>query len=277
MKLRSQTLIFSIDVLAANGDIPVQTPIILGHEGVGEVVQTGAAVSRLNEGDLVLLSFASCSHCFHCVSGHPALCCSFLDLNLFGTKAEGSKVTTFRDSTAGNEAEHSAREVSRVLATKFFGQSSLSSFANVNVRSCVKIDRSKLRFTSGAEVPLSHLAPFGCGFMTGAGTVLNVCKPPLGSSIAVYGVGAVGLAAIAAAAHLSPANTIIAVDVNEKKLKFASAAGATLCVNSTLHEDRGAGTIRQATDGRGLDFALDTTGNVRVIDSMLKSLATNGQ
>lgn len=113
--------------------------------------------------------------------------------------------------------------------------------------------------------------------MTGAGTVLNVCKPSIGSSIAVFGAGAVGLAAIASAAHLSAANTIIAVDVNDTKLSLASAVGATLCINSKQHADQGAAAIKEATVGHGLEFALDTTGNAEVIAFMLKCLGPNGK
>lgn len=106
--------------------------------------------------------------------------------------------------------------------------------------------------------------------MTGAGTVINSCKPTLGSSIAIYGVGAVGIAAVAAAAHLTCANTIIAVDINPDKLALAAKAGATLTIDSSEGEQLSTRLMREATQGNGPDFVIDTTGNIRVISNDLE-------
>ena len=259
-----------VDILAADGDLPAQLPAILGHEGAGEIVEVGPGVSNLQEGDRVVLSFASCSSCHSCLSGVPTACSEFLALNLMGTRTEN--VHTIPSTSAEDQQGNDTIS----LTTKFFGQSTFATFANVNVRSCVKLNPESLKLASGDDVPWARLASLGCGFMTGSGTVLNVCKPGPGSSIGVFGVGAVGLAAIAAARNLSAASSIIAVDISQPKLDVAASMGATLCFNSRQGNDACIQAIKDATGGRGLDFAIDTTGNVNVIGTMLRCLTAYG-
>ncbi|KAK5062748.1 hypothetical protein LTR84_004823 [Exophiala bonariae] len=268
VKLKA-TGICHTDLLAANGGIPVELPAILGHEGVGQITEVGSAVTLLKKDDHVILSFASCATCAKCLSGHPNHCHSFVPLNLTGIRTAESSRTIL-------ELTSSEQSALTDLTTLFFGQSSLSSYANVNQRSCVPFDPAVLQRSGGQPIPLSHLAPFACGFMTGAGTVINSCKPNLGSSIAIYGAGAVGIAAIAAAAHLTCANTIIAVDINPDKLALAAKAGATLTINSREGEELHNRLIQDATQGNGPDFVIDTTGNVRVIQQMLSSMSRTG-
>ena len=245
-------------------------PAILGHEGVGQITEVGSAVTTLKKSEHVILSFASCASCTKCLSGHPNHCHSFVPLNLLGTKTTESHQTVLERTT-------SEQSTSTDLTTFFFGQSSLSSYANVNQRSCVPFDPALLQRPGGQPIPLSHLAPFACGFMTGAGTVINSCKPTLGSSIAIYGVGAVGIAAVAAAAHLTCANNIIAVDINPDKLALAAKAGATLTIDSREGEQSSTRLMREATQGNGPDFVIDTTGNIRVIQQMLSSMSRTGK
>lgn len=259
----------STDILAATGGIPVELPAIFGHEGVGQITEIGSAVANLSKGDHVILSFASCGSCVQCLAGCPNHCYLFVPLNLLGTRTTNSHRTVVEDG----RVEH---PTFKDLTTLFFGQSSLSSYANVHQRCCVPFDPAILESPGRPSIPLSHLAPFACGFMTGAGTVLNACKLTLGSSIAIYGAGAVGIAAIAAAAHLTCANTIIAIDINSKKLDLAAQAGASLTIDSRQDKQVNERLIRDATQGRGPDFVIDTTGSIPVIQQMLSSMARNG-
>ena len=262
--------------MVASGAIKVPMPIILGHEGVGEVQEVGpVTTTTLVKGDVVMMSFASCGQCHSCVDGHPAYCGDGKPRNWSGARPDGS-FNTFFPASAGEDGALDVMSA-RPVAASFFGQSSFAKMAVVDVRSCVKVPPALLQSSSGSSIPFSHIAPFGCGFGTGAGTVLNVCKPPAGSSIAVYGVGAVGLAAIAAAAHLTPATTIIAVDILAGKLEVARRLGATVCIDSSQGPPvEAAAAVMGATGGRGLNFAIDTTGNAGVIKSMLEALGPNG-
>lgn len=123
-------------------------------------------------------------------------------------------------------------------------------------------------------LPLDILCCLGCGVQTGAGTVLNVLRPSVGSSIAVYGVGSVGLAAIIAAARFTPATKIIAIDIQDSRLELAKELGATHTINS---KDRDiVDLVRDITNGEGTDTALDATGNVGIIEAMIAAAANNG-
>ncbi|SRR6266849_760659 len=133
----------------------------------------GSAVQRVKPGDHVLASFTSCGYCPNCQAGHPAYCFSFLPLNLLGgIRADGS---------------HTIEQNGTPLNAHFFGQSSLARHALIDERSLVKVN---------SDAPLEKLAPLGCGIQTGAGAVLNMLRPEPGSSLAVFGIGGVGLAAI---------------------------------------------------------------------------------
>ena len=144
-------------------------------------------VQGLEPGDHVVMSFRSCRDCAKCRAGLVGYCDQTLLLNYMGMRMDGS--TSLQ------------RDGSPVFGN-FFGQSSLAAHALAYADNCVKVD---------PELDLTLLAPYGCGFQTGAGTVLNVIKPAKDDSLVVYGVGAVGLAAIAAAAA-EGVESIIAVD-----------------------------------------------------------------
>lgn len=123
-------------------------------------------------------------------------------------------------------------------------------------------------------LPLDVLCCLGCGIQTGAGTVLNVLRPSVGSSIAVYGVGSVGLAAVIAAARFTPATKIIAIDIQDSRLELAKELGATHTINSKSQDV--VGLVRAITNGEGTNGALDATGNIEVIESMIAAAANNG-
>ena len=238
------------DLAVVSGDLPLLTPIILGHEGSGVVERVGARVTRVQPGDHVVLTFASCGSCLSCVTGHPVYCAQSAAMNLTGTRADGS--TAYRSD-------------GDIVYGHFVGQSSFATYAVVHERAAVRVTK---------KVPLELLAPLGCGIQTGAGSVLNVFRPPYGSSLAVTGTGSVGLSAVMAA-KAAGCETIIAVDIAESRLELATELGATHTINS--RDGDLAGRLREATSGVGLNFCLDTTGLPEVISDAFEALATRGR
>lgn len=224
------------------------TPAVLGHEGAGIVEQVGSRVTSVQAGDHVAMSFASCGTCSLCLTGSPAYCRQFDTVNFTGRRPDGSTALS-RDGVEVNG--------------HFLGQSSFASHAVVPARAVVPID---------AGIDLRHVGPFGCGFQTGAGGVLNVLRPEPGSSIAIFGAGAVGVAAILAAV-LSGCGAIIAVDINDAKLTAALGYGATHTVNSSGDV---AGALAEIAPG-GLNYAIDTTGREDVLRTAVEALGPLGR
>ncbi|GAA0967664.1 NAD(P)-dependent alcohol dehydrogenase [Acrocarpospora macrocephala] len=224
-------------------------PLVLGHEGAGVVIEVGSAVSSIKPGDHVLLSFDSCGVCERCRADDPAYCRHFRAINLTGQRLDGSVAALDRHGIP--------------VANRWFGQSSFATLAIATERNTVAIDPS---------LPLEVLAPLGCGLQTGAGAVLNEMKPRPGQSIAVLGVGAVGLAAVMAAG-IAEAATIVAVDRHASRLELAARLGATAQVFGDTGELRKA----IAGDGPGLDFVLDTTGAPEVIRAGVAALRPHGR
>lgn len=241
------------DLSAAAGSIPFPLPGVLGHEGAGVVEQVGDRVTRARIGDPVLLTFTSCGRCAACRGGHPAYCADHLRLNLLGgRRADGSATLAARGQD---------------IHGHFFGQSCFSTRALVDERSLLVLP------TGITDSELAVLAPLGCGMQTGAGAVLNELRPHPGSTLAVTGAGAVGLAAAMAAA-MTPAVRVIVVDRVASRLELAGELGA-LTVD-TSRQDLPE-TLRELTDGRGVDFALETTGSTSVLEAMVGALAVRGQ
>lgn len=226
----------------------VPKPIVLGHEGVGIVEQVGRNVTRVSAGDAVVITFGSCGECPTCLNGEPAYCYNTWTICFGGQRPDGTTAL----SKAGNSVH-----------SHFFGQSSFATHAICTDRNIVRVPR---------ETPLEVLAPLGCGIQTGAGAVLNSLKVSRGSSLAVFGVGSVGLAAIMAARIAGAAN-IIAVDVHESRLEMAHSLGATHVINGAKEDVRA--KIHSIT-GWGIDFGLDTTGQPAVIAAGVESLAARG-
>lgn len=222
-------------------------PIVLGHEGSGIVDAIGTGVSDLQVGDHVVLSFAHCGNCGHCLTGHPTVCDTFNELNFGGAMDDGTRRLAQDGET---------------LAT-FFGQSSFATYAIAKSRNAVKVD---------PEVDLALLGPLGCGIQTGAGTVLNRLKPEFGSSIVIYGAGAVGLSAVMAA-KIVGCQHIIAVDVHDSRLELAKELGATHTLNG---ENVDVVTeVKKITDG-GSHYAVETTGVPTVVKQSLNALRSLG-
>lgn len=227
------------------------TPALLGHEGCGVVEAVGDRVTGISPGDPVAMSFTSCGVCDLCRRGAPAYCRSFDDLNFSGRRPDGSTAVT----VAGQDVN-----------AHFLGQSSFASHVIAPARAVVVLPAL-------ADPALRLLAgPFGCGFQTGAGGVLNILKPSVGSSITVFGAGAVGTAAIIAAG-LAGCRPVVAVDIDERRLAAARTAGATLTVNSATTDP--AAALRDIAPG-GMDFVLDTTGHEKVLRTAVEALGPLG-
>lgn len=228
--------------------IPVPLPKVLGHEGAGVIERVGAQTVGLAEGDHVLMSFGSCGGCEECRLGAPGYCDEFGMINLFGQRRLGSGL----------------RYRGKALGGSFFAQSAFASHAIATARSVVKIDK---------DLPLDLLAPLGCGIQTGAGAVLNVLSPKAGASIAVFGVGAVGMAAVMAA-KLAGCSNIIAVDVRDERLALAREIGATHTIDGRAPEL--AKAVAALGRGRGVDHSLDTTGVPDVVTASIACLRQRG-
>jgi aryl-alcohol dehydrogenase len=224
------------------------SPIVLGHEGAGVVEAVGTQVTDVRPGDRVLLSYHSCRSCAQCAAGHPTYCHEFRTLNATGARPDGS--TTMR------------RNGSPVYGS-FFGQSSFASHALAYESNLVAV---------GDHVDLHVAAPLGCGVQTGAGAVLNVLRPGAEASLVVFGVGAVGLSAVMAAAATG-AQTIIAVDPVVGRRQVAAQLGATATIDPA--GDDVVDAIRQLT-GTGATHALDTTASGAVINQAIDALGPLG-
>ena len=238
------------DLSVAGGGLPFPLPGVLGHEGAGIVAEIGSAVTRVQPGDRVVLSFTSCGGCPNCRDGHPAYCDTWLPDNLIGgARSDGT-------SPISRDGER--------LGGHFFGQSSFARQAVADERSVVKVT---------TDLPLEHLSPLACGVQTGAGAVWNAIQPKPGSSLVVFGVGAVGLSAIMAAA-LTPAVTIIAVDMVASRLELARELGATHTIDASAVQDVPA-EIQKITGG-GADAAIEATGSTKVLEQAVFSTSARG-
>jgi aryl-alcohol dehydrogenase len=237
------------DVLPRIAEIGLPLPIVCGHEGAGTVEAVGAGVTVVSPGDQVVLSFDSCSSCRNCRSGHPAYCATFMARNLSGYRVDGT--TPLTDSTGG------------AVAGSWFGQSSFATHSIATDRNVVKVDD---------DLPIELLGPLGCGLQTGAGSILIAMAVRPGTSMAVFGTGAVGLAAVMAAKVVG-CTTIIGVDLHESRLELARELGAT-------HTYHGADPdlVEQliGLTGDGVQYAFDTTGHPGVVLTAINALRPTG-
>lgn len=236
------------DAIVRDQWYPTPLPAVLGHEGAGVVDAVGPGVTKVAVGDHVLLSFDHCGECANCASGLPSYCTNFFASNFGGRRVDGTSGFSLDGET---------------ISSHFFGQSSFANYANVPVNSVVQVPQS---------APLEILAPLGCGIQTGAGAVLNSLAPTAGSSIVIFGAGAVGLSGLLAAV-IANCTTIIAVDVHDSRLNFAKELGATHVINGATEDV--IARVQEITGG-GANYALETTGVPAVFSTMTKSLAVRG-
>lgn len=230
---------------------PFALPGVLGHEGSGVIEAIGEGVEGLSIGDEVVIGFSSCGACPRCDEHLPSYCQNFVPLNYAGMRLDDG-------STA--YAKGGAR-----VTSHFFGQSSFSALTVTRAGNVVKVDTS--------QAALELLGPLGCGFQTGAGGVMRSLACPAGSSLAVFGGGPVGLAAVMGAV-IQGCSTIILVEPVAARREIGLELGATHVIDPAAAGDLAAAL--RAIVPAGLDFAFDTSGVVPVIEAGLASLGSHG-
>ncbi|WP_103171065.1 zinc-dependent alcohol dehydrogenase family protein [Paracoccus sp. SY] len=223
------------DLSVINGNRPRPVPMVLGHEAAGTVVQVGSAVRDLTPGNRVVMTFQpTCGACLPCAEGRPALC-------IPGAEANGKGALmgdAMRLHDGGRNVHHHC------------GVSAYADHAVVSRHSVVRVDAD--------DIPFAELALFGCAVQTGVGAVLNTCRVQPGQSVAIVGLGGVGLAALLGAVAAG-ATEIVAIDLSDDKLALARDLGATRTYDAA--EADLAGRIRSDTGG-GVDHAIELAGAV---------------
>jgi S-(hydroxymethyl)glutathione dehydrogenase/alcohol dehydrogenase len=238
------TDIYTLDGLDPEGLFPC----ILGHEAGCVVESVGPGVTSVEVGDHVVPGYTpqcSKSSCIFCMSPKTNLCPEIRGSQGKGVMPDGT--TRFTDSK-GEPIYH------------FMGCSTMAEYTVLAEISCAKINKA---------APLEKMCLFGCGVSTGLGAVWNTCKVEPGSSCAIFGLGAVGLAVIQAA-KTAGSQMIIAVDINEKKFEMAKKLGATHCINSREIDKPIAQHIAGVVTKWGVDYSFDCTGNVNVMRAALE-------
>jgi alcohol dehydrogenase len=226
------------DLSVIDGNRPRPLPMVLGHEMAGVVEETGHGVTDLQRGDHVVASFVpSCGVCPPCVAGRPALCEPGLAANTAGTLLSGER----RLCQHGQPVHH------------HLGVSGFAEWATVSRRSLVRVDPT---------LPFAEAALFGCAVITGVGAVVNTAAMPRHSTLAVIGLGGVGLAALLAGRMLE-ATAVIAIDLNESKLAKARELGATLAINAA--DTDCVERVREASGG-GVAYAFEMAGSARALE-----------
>jgi alcohol dehydrogenase len=237
------------DLSVINGDRPRPTPMALGHEAAGVVEQVGAGVDDLSIGDHVVLVFMpSCGSCLPCAEGRPALCERGVISNTQGTLLSGERRLFSGD---GKPVNH------------HMGCSAFAERAVVSRRSAIKVPK---------DLPLDEAALFGCAVLTGVGAVINTAQVRAGTTVAVVGLGGVGLASVLGAVA-SGARQIVAVDLSEEKLALARELGATHTVNASDPEvvDK----VKKVTNG-GVDYAIEMAGSTRAFETAYRITRRGG-
>jgi len=225
------------DLSVIDGSRPRVMPMVLGHEASGVVREVGPAVKDLVPGDHVIFSFVPvCGTCSYCLQGRAALCEPGAKANVAGTLLSGAR----HFSDPGSAINH------------HLGVSAFSELTVVARESLVKIDKS---------LPLDIAALFGCAVLTGVGAVLNTAKVEAEESVAVFGLGGVGLSMVMGASYAN-AFPIIAVDRLDDKLELARQVGATHTVNAS--EVDAVEAVKQITSG-GADHVFEGVGSEQVL------------
>lgn len=237
VKIKAASLCHS-DLSVINGSRPRPLPMALGHEASGVIEQVGEGVTNFAPGDKVICVFVpSCGHCIPCSEGRPALCEPGAEANGAGTLLGGG-------IRIHSETEDIGHHV---------GVSAFSDYVVVSENSLVKAEE---------DLPFEKLALFGCAVITGVGAVVNTANIKLGSTVAVVGLGGIGLSALLGAIA-SGAREIIAIDINDNKLKQAKELGATAVFNSK--DSDVVEQVKAYTNG-GVDYAFETAGVVPAMD-----------
>jgi alcohol dehydrogenase len=226
------------DLSVINASRPRVMPMVLGHEAAGEVVEVGSDDTGFAVGDHVVMAFVpSCGRCEPCESGRAALCEPGAAANTAGTLLSGQR--RWHDTDGGTLHHH-------------LGVSAFADHTVVSARSAVKVD---------SALPFEIAALFGCAVLTGVGAVVNSANVQTGESVAVFGLGGVGLAAVLGA-RLAGAGTLVAIDVVDEKLTLARELGATHAVKA------GPDAVAQvrAITGGGAEKVIETVGSEKVLE-----------
>ena len=233
------------DAFTLSGDDPEGIfPCVLGHEGGGIVESVGEGVTSVAVGDHVIpLYTPECGECKFCLSGKTNLCQKIRETQGKGLMPDG----TTRFSKDGQPIYH------------YMGCSTFSEYTVLPEISLAKVNK---------DAPLEEVCLLGCGVTTGMGAVLNTAKVQAGNTVAIFGVGGIGLAAIIGAT-MAKAGRIIAIDINECKFELAKKLGATDCINPNDYDKPIQEVIVEMTDG-GVDFSFECIGNVNVMRSALE-------
>jgi len=224
-------------------------PAVFGHEGAGVVHAVGGAVRDFAPGDHVVMSYPWCGVCENCRRHRLNYCLDGRNLKMGGTRADGSTLLSKNGAP---------------VYSAYFQQSSFGTFALTQARWAVKVRN---------DAPLELLGPLACSGQTGAGAVLNVLKPKPGEAIAIFGVGAVGLAALMAA-KIAGCDPIIALDVHPARLALARELGASHLIDNKA----GAGAVNdiRALTGGGVRYAVETSAVPAVLRQAIEALIADG-
>ena len=235
------------DLHFVDGLYPFPSPAVLGHEAAGVVEEVGELVNYVKPGDHVIACLSVfCGNCEQCLTGHPNLC---RDPSTRRAPSDPPKLTFAGKGTPVNQFANISSFAERML---------LHENAVVKIRE---------------DMPLDRAALIGCGVMTGVGAVLNTAKIEAGSTVAVFGAGGVGLAAIQGA-RIGGARMIIAVDMIESKLGLARELGATHSVNAS--EGDPVAKIKDMTGGAGVDYSFEAIGLAKVAAQAFDALVAGG-
>ena len=231
------------DLSVINGDRPRPVPMVMGHEGSGEVVEVGSAVPDVKVGDHVVFQFSSsCGRCRRCLEGRPQVCeLAAATKGAGDLMSGGSRIKSMN----GERISHHS------------GVSCMAEYAVSDRGSVVVVDKS---------IPLAEAALFGCAVMTGVGAVINTARILPGDSVAIIGLGGVGLNGLLGA-KLGGAEKIVAIDLEDSKLGLARQLGATHTVNA--RDPDAVEQVREITNG-GVDFAFDLAGTIPAMETAYK-------
>jgi len=233
------------DAFTLSGEDPEGIfPCILGHEGGGIVEQVGEGVTSVSVGDHVIpLYTPECGECKFCTSGKTNLCQKIRETQGKGLMPDG----TTRFYKDGKPIFH------------YMGCSTFSEYTVLPDIALAKVN---------PKAPLEEVCLLGCGVTTGIGAVMNTAKVEAGSTVAIFGLGGIGLSAIIGAT-MAKASRIIAIDINESKFDLAKKLGATDCINPKKYNQPIQDLIVELTDG-GVDYSFECIGNVDVMRSALE-------
>lgn len=236
------------DLVFASGALGTPFPLVLGHEGAGIVEEVGAEVEGFATGDKVLLTFDSCGQCHQCAAHLPSYCDSFTARNYDCVRSDGSSPASDRGVQ---------------VAARFFGQSSFSRYAIATARNAVKI---------AADADLATLAPLGCGVQTGVGGITRSLRARPGTSLVIFGGGAVGLSAVMGGV-IAGCRSIMVIEPRGERRALALELGANHALDP---KDGEMVEAVRAIEPGGVDYVFDTSGVTAIVQSSLGMLAPNG-